>query len=130
MKVGEILPLKDIVKKPIEGVCVLTPYVLGLSGDSDLARRVNDRVQSSRYETDDALWYFAIVKGKDVRLQRITGHLADVADKAPNMPADFRPAECVSIARGAILKFTKRDRDHLVLGEAPMSGLLHRCFIC
>jgi hypothetical protein len=118
MKTGEIVRLTDIVKEPANAVCVLTPYENVISEKNELARRANTHLMSSKYEADEGHWAIVVISDEAVRVHRFkrSRHL-DLDLGYEGSPFGFKPARCASMGRGAILKFDRKDRPTVVLGE-------------
>ena len=122
MRVGEVIRLNGMLKKPSETICVLQPYQETLSGDGPVQRQVNAYLAASKYSSDESHWALAFVEGGTVSVQRFKrSNRLDVATGHPSLPSlSFKATTCAALARASLWKGSDwgSNRDIVVFGEA------------
>jgi hypothetical protein len=120
MKVGEVIRLDGVLKKPTETICVLQPYQGTLSGDEPVQRQVNAYLAASKYSSDEGHWALAFVEGGTVSVQRFKrSSRLDIATGDASLPSlSFKATTCAALARAGLWKGrNSSNRDVVVFGE-------------
>jgi hypothetical protein len=104
VKVGEVVPLKPLLKKPAESVCVLHPHQESLTETTGpLAAKVNAHLAKKHYVDDDPLWALVFVDAGTVTVQVFdTSEKLNLCRGPRSFSKEIREAECTtaSDARG------------------------------
>ncbi len=69
IKLGEVVHLSGMLKKPAEAVCVLTPYRDALDESESLSRQVNAHLKAMNYAGDEGHWALAFVNADAATVQ-------------------------------------------------------------
>jgi hypothetical protein len=127
VKVGEVVQLKPLLKKPAESVCVLHPHQQALSETTGpLAAKVNAQLAKKHYVDDDALWALVFVDGGTVTVQ-----VFEISEKlslcrgSRNLSKEIKEVECIAAGDVQATKAYRFGGPCLIFGEArqPVRGL-------
>ena len=105
IKLGEVVRLSEMLKKPAEGVCVLTPYRGRLDEDEPLSRQVNTHLTAINYFGDtDGAQAFVFVSGDTVTVQAVSTPGVNIVAHHEGVPRTFKPVQCTTVARALLTK--------------------------
>ena len=130
LKVGQVLPLRNLVKIPAGRVCVLYPYQNRVPEKFTESSRVNDYLRSSKYMGDEGHWSLLIVEPNKISISRFARserldilpfskiHLVSRA----KLPNNFlQPLDCALSGAAAVAKIVAdgkfENRIYLIFGE-------------
>ena len=130
LKVGQVLPLRSLVKIPAGRVCVLYPYHDSVPNNFMESARINDYLRSSKYMGDEGHWSLLIVEPYKISISRFARsedldilpfskiHLVSRA----KLPNNFEePLDCVPLDAALATKIVANEkfenRIYLVFGE-------------
>ena len=118
IKVGEVVRLNGLLKKPAGTVCVLYPYQTSLHEKGSLGRQINTHLEAVNYSADEGHWAFVFVDGDNVSVQRFRrSERLDIRSGHESLPLGFRPLNCTTVAQAGVAKVQVSNRNYLVLGE-------------
>jgi hypothetical protein len=120
VKVGEVVTLKPLLKKPAESVCVLHPHQESLSETKGpLAAKVNAQLAKKHYVDDDPLWALVFVDGGTVTVQVFdTPEKLSLCRGSRNLSKEVREVECTAASDARVTKAYRFGGPCLVFGEA------------
>ena len=130
LKVGQVLPLRNLVKVPHGLVCVLYPYQDRVAENSKESARVNAYLRSLGYMGEEVSWSLLIVEPSKISISRFRAsqHLDILLwsrihdESSAKLPSNFvEPLDCFSLEAAAVTKIdgdkSSSDRIYLVFGE-------------
>ena len=127
VKVGELVQLKPLLKKPAESICVLHPHQQALSETKGpIADRINAQLAKKHYVDDDALWALVFVDGGTVTVQVFeTSEKLNLCRGPRSFSREIREAECTGAGDARVTRGYRFGGPCLLFGEAlqPEKGL-------
>jgi hypothetical protein len=120
VKVGEVVELKPLLKKPAESVCVVHPHQQSLSETKgSLAEKVNAQLAKKHYVDDDSLWALVFVDGGTVTVQVFdTSEKLSLCRGPRSLSREIREAECIGASDARVTKAYRFGGPCLLFGEA------------
>jgi hypothetical protein len=120
VKVGEVVQLKPLLKKPAESVCVLHPHQESLSETrGPIAEKVNAHLAKKNYVDDDALWALAFVDGGIVTVQVFdTSEKLSLCRGPRSFSKEIREVECIAASDARVTKAYRFGGPCLLFGQA------------
>jgi len=130
LKIGQILPLRNLVKVPHGLVCVLYPYQDRVAENSKESARVNAYLRSLDYMGEEVSWSLLIVEPSRISISRfrrsprldilLWSRIHD--ESSARLPNNFvESLDCFSLASAAVTKIdgdkSSSGRIYLVFGE-------------
>lgn len=118
IKLGEVIRLDGLLKKPAEAVCVLTPYRSRLDEREPLSRLVNAHLKAIKYFGDtEGAQAFVFVNGDTVTVQPVRAPGVTIVAHHEGALRLVKPVQCTLVTRAVL---TKVDSfvPSLILGEA------------
>jgi hypothetical protein len=130
LKIGQILPLRNLVKVPHGLACVLYPYQDRVAENSKESARVNAYLRSLDYMGEEVSWSLLIVEPSRISISRFsTSPRLDILlwsrihnESSAKLPNTFVEAlDCFSLEVAAVTKIdgdkSSSGRIYLVFGE-------------
>lgn len=106
----QIVPMRQVLNKPVELVCVLDNYQLKVREDGPFRDRVNALLKNANFGIfGRRTWFFVLVLGDTATVQNIHAprdQLYLTNDDA-GLPSTFKPVECTTVDRARIIKVRK-----------------------
>jgi hypothetical protein len=120
VKVGEVVQLQPLLKKPAESVCVLHPHQGSLSETKGpLADKVNAQLAKKHYVDDDPLWALVFVDGRTVTVQVFeTSEKLNLCRGPRSFSKEIREAECAGASYARVTRAYRFGGPCLLFGEA------------
>jgi hypothetical protein len=120
VKVGEVVQLQPLLKKPAESVCVLHPHQASLSETKGpLADKVNAQLAKKHYVDDDPFWALVFVDGRTVTVQVFeTSEKLNLCRGPRSFSKEIREAECVGASYARVTRTYRFGGPCLLFGEA------------
>jgi hypothetical protein len=120
VKVGEVVQLKPLLKKPAESVCVLHPHQQSLSETKGpLAEKVNAQLAKKHYVGDDPLWALVFVDGGTATVQIFdTSEKLNLCRGPRSFSKEIREVECSATNEARITRTYRFGGPCLLFGEA------------
>src|SRR5215204_2122630 len=91
--VGEIVAVKNLVRRPFDAVCVLYPYQPWLHEREPLSQKVNAHLVAVKYVADEGHWAFVFVDGPTVTVEKFA-RPPDIASGDASLPRTFKARSC------------------------------------
>ncbi len=104
IKLGEIVHLSGMLKKPAQAVCVLTAYRDRLNEEEPLSRRVNAHMTAKKFALHEGAWALAFVDSEKVSVQTFSDRKYYMVTSHEGVPRNFKPVQCMSVARALVTK--------------------------
>jgi len=129
LKIGQIIPLRNLVKVPHGLVCVLYPYQDRVAENSKESARVNAYLRSLDYMGEEVSWSLLIVEPSKISISRFrtSQHLdilpfSKIGDTSRARVANgiAEPSDCFSLEAAVVTKIVADKLDnsvYLVFGE-------------
>ncbi len=120
VKVGEVVQLKPLLKKPAELVCVLHPHQELLSETKGpLVEKVNAQLAKKHYVDDDPLWALVFVDGGTVTVQVFdTSEKLSLCRGPRSFSKEIREVECTAASDARVTKTYRFGGPCLLFGQA------------
>jgi hypothetical protein len=120
VKVGEVVQLKPLLKKPAESICVLHPHQESLSETKGpLAEKVNARLAKKHYVDDDPLWALVFVDGGTVTVQVFdTSEKLNLCGGPRSFSKEIKEVECMAASEARVTRTYRFGGPCLLFGEA------------
>ena len=117
IKLGEVVHLSGMLKKPAEAVCALTDYEARLDEKESLSRQVNAYLTATKFTLDEGHWALVFVNGDKIDVQTFRRSKLAFVARHEGVPRNFRPVDCTSVPRALVTKVKYIFAPALILGE-------------
>jgi len=117
IKLGEVVRLSGMLKKPAEAVCALNDYAGRLDEKEPLSRRVNAHLTAMKFALDEGRWALVFVDGDKVNVQTFRKSRLNFVPRHEGVPRNFKPVDCTSVPRALVTKVEYIFAPTLILGE-------------
>ncbi|CAN5761302.1 hypothetical protein BH11PSE3_BH11PSE3_02000 [soil metagenome] len=104
IKVGEVIPLRGLLKKPVDQICLLSPYRDRLDDAEPLSRLVNDRLKQISLELQDGAFGLVFVSGDEVEVQLLSGARYNIVPWHESAGRILKPLGCARTERIFVTK--------------------------
>lgn len=112
----QTVPLRDMLNKSADSVCVVGPYLTEVYKEVPFRDRINAHLRATNFANGEGEWAFIFVLGDDIVVQKFSDYRDRLyfAATHPNLPRTFRAVECATIDRA---RMTKVPGPAVILGE-------------
>ncbi len=117
IKLGQVVRLSGMIKKPTEAVCALNDYAWRLDEKEPLSRQVNAHLTAMKFALDEGRWALVFVNGDKVNVQTFRKSRLNFVPRHEGVPKNFKPVDCTSVARALVTKVEYIFTPTLILGE-------------
>jgi hypothetical protein len=104
IKLGEVVRLSGLLKRPAEAVCVLAAYRDRLDDGEPLSRQVNAHLTAMKFGLHEGGWALVFVDGDKVSVQTFKERDHNMVTRHEGVPRNFKPVQCTSVARALVTK--------------------------
>jgi hypothetical protein len=104
IKLGEVVRLSGLLKRPAEAVCVLAAYRDRLDEGEPLSRQVNAHLTAMKFGLHKGGWALVFVDGDKVSVQTFKERDHNMVTWHEGVPRNFKPVQCTSVARALVTK--------------------------
>jgi hypothetical protein len=105
IKLGEVVPMSEMLKRPADAVCVLTAYRDRLDEEKEpLGHQVNAHLAATNFTLHEGRWALAFVSNDKVSMQTFKERTHYVVPRHEGVPRNFKPIDCTSVARALVTK--------------------------
>jgi hypothetical protein len=120
VKVGDVVQLKPLLKKPAESVCVLHPHQASLSETKGpLAETVNAHLAKKHYVDDDPLWALVFVDDGTVTVQVFdTSEKLSLCRGPRSLSKEIQEVQCTAASDARVTIAYRFGGPCLLFGEA------------
>ena len=117
IKLGEVVHLGGLLKRPAEAVCALNDYAGRLDEKQPLSRQVNAHLTAMKFAVDEGDWALVFVNGDRVDVQVFRRSRIDFIPRHEGVPRNFKAVDCTSVPRALVTKVEYIFTPTLILGE-------------
>ncbi len=106
----QIVPMSQVLNKPVELVCVLGVYQLEVREDGPFRDRVNALLKKANFGIfGERTWFLVVVHDDFATVQKVCEHRDQLylATDSAGLPGTFKPVECTTVDRARIMKVRK-----------------------
>jgi hypothetical protein len=104
IKLGEVVRMSEMLKRPAEAVCVLAAYRDRLDETEPFSRQVNAQLTAMNFTLHEGGWALAFVNGAKVDVQTFKQRHHYMVTWHEGVPRNFKPVHCTSVARALVTK--------------------------
>jgi len=117
IKLGEVVHLSGMLKRPAEAVCALNDYAGRLDEKQALSRQVNAHLTAMKFALAEGHWALVFVNGDKVDVQTFRKSKLNFVPRHEGVPRNFKPVDCTSVPRALVTKVEHIFTPTLILGE-------------
>jgi|SRR5882757_3787607 len=104
IKLGEVVHLSGMLKRPAQAVCALADYEARLEEKEPLSRQVNAHLTVMKFALDEGHWALVFVNGDKVDVQVFRRSRLDFVRRHEGVPRNFKAVDCTSVTRALVTK--------------------------